>query len=313
MPQMQLTVHIGTTKTGSTSIQKFLSTNREGLRQKGVLVPASLGKVMHLRATLASLPPDASTDLMKMFGLVDAESHEAFRQMAVTDFRNDIAQAPDCREVVITSEHLHSRVTDGADIQRFKDLFCQDFSGVRIVVYIRPQLDQIISLYSTVLRERYAGTLEHFIKTRMAPRFRPYFDVKDVITRWSALFGDANVLVRPYKALPPAQGGVVADFCQILGFRHDDPAFSTPTDVNSSISTQGQELLRILNQGGGLEPAQKRKVVAWVEQNCSGKGEEPKLAQAQSFQAQFREGNDWVVQKYFPDHPEYLEPRWPQG
>lgn len=312
MPQMQLTVHIGTTKTGSTSIQKFLSTNREELQARGLCVPTSLGEVDHRKAAVSSLVYGQSIDLLERLNLNDRQSLETFRTETQQAFQAELCNNK-CEHVVITSEHLQSRCNRPENVALFRDLFAKSFTDARIVIYVRPQLDQLVSLYSTTLRNGFSETMAQHIDRHMRRAVSPYFDLKDVITRWSALFGDANVLVRPYKALPPAQGGVVADFCQILGFRHDDPAFSTPTDVNSSISTQGQELLRILNQGGGLEPAQKRKVVAWVEQNCSGKGEQPKLAQAQSFQAQFREGNDWVVQKYFPDHPEYLEPRWPQG
>ena len=41
-------LHIGTEKTGTTSIQKFLATNRTLLKANGVLYPLSPGKVNHI-------------------------------------------------------------------------------------------------------------------------------------------------------------------------------------------------------------------------------------------------------------------------
>lgn len=134
--------------------------------------------------------------------MTDAEQHAAFRENTSAAFREEIAGAPGCQEVVITAEQLHSRLPLPDYIQTFRDLFCRDFSTIRIVIYVRPQLDQIISLYSTMLRGGYAHSLGDFIKSRMQPIFRPYFDLRDVITRWADVFGRENVIVRPYKALP---------------------------------------------------------------------------------------------------------------
>ena len=103
---MNLTVHIGATKTGSSSIQAFLAANRAALRQAGILVPASLGGKLHLRATLAALPFGASADLASLFDMATPEAHAAFRQKTVADYRDEIARAPGCREVVITSRRV---------------------------------------------------------------------------------------------------------------------------------------------------------------------------------------------------------------
>ena len=307
---MNLTVHIGTTKTGSSSIQKFLSVNRVALRQAGILVPASLGEELHLKAPLASLPFGASPDLAGLFDMATPEAHAAFRRQTVAEYRNDIAQAPGCREVVITSEHLHSRVPKKADIVRFRELFCSGFSGVRIVLYIRPQLDQLVSLYSTVLRVGYKNSLDDFTKSRMKPAFRPYFNIRHIIRRWSEVLGEQNIIVRPYKAVS-RKDGTLGDFCDLLDLDLSDPQWQVPANTNTSISQAGQELLCMINQEKQVTPGLRRRVVGWVEKNSAGKGAQPSPELARAFQQGFDASNDWVIRTYFPDHPEYLEPRWP--
>ncbi|MDP0929554.1 hypothetical protein Q0601_20405 [Paracoccus onubensis] len=310
---MNLTVHIGTTKTGSSSIQRFLNCNSDQLRMKGILVPSSLGNIIHLNAVMASLPFGESMDLARVIKLTDARDHLAFRRNTIAAFQKELAASPDCREVVITAEYLHSRLPLRQHVQTFRDLFCRDFDKIRIVVYMRPQLDQIVSLYSTVLRSGYARPLNHFIRSRMSPAFRPYFDLRDVITRWGDVFGAENLVVRPYKAVS-GKLGTLGDFCEVLDLdlNPDSEEWRIGGQVNTSINVAGQELLLLLNQTGALDAAHRRQVVKWAELHCTGHGATPPPKLARAFQSQFDESNHWVTETYFPGHPEYLEPRWPE-
>ena len=62
---MKLTVHIGTTKTGSTSIQAFMRVNRKALAAKGISYPAMLGVQDHRNAAIAVLNFTQGQDLLK--------------------------------------------------------------------------------------------------------------------------------------------------------------------------------------------------------------------------------------------------------
>lgn len=307
---MKLTVHIGTTKTGSTSIQAFLASNRTQIAAQGVRYPAVLGSQHHIKATVSSLNFAQSRDLHTHQGVYSASDLVSFRAKVRSDYQKVIRSG--AKHIVISSEHLQSRCDQPENIERFQKFFATGFDAVNIVVYVRPQLDQLISLYSTTLRNGSSGTLIEHIN-RYEQRFS-YFDLQGLVQRWSAVFGEANIIVRPYKAVPPpSEGGVVADFCQLIGLDYADAAFHVPHQTNSSINAQGQELLRIVNSNEGLDSERRRQVIAWVEANCGGKGIEPDIARARTFQERFAEGNAWVTSRYFPDHPEYLEPKWPKA
>jgi hypothetical protein len=348
---MRLTVHIGTTKTGSTSIQAFLRTNRAALLSRGISVPESLGQQDHRHAALSCLNFGQSADLMARQGLTDAPALQAFRFQTRTAFRDEMAAARSqgVREVVITSEHLQSRCNEPRNVERFCRLFAEGFDEIRILAYVRPQLDQMISLHSTTLRNGFADTIEAHVERNMAPAFFRYYDLAGLLERWGGVFGSETLMVRPYKALPPQdQGGVVADFCALMGLRHDAEEFASPVEANTSINAQGQELLRLFNlesaAGHDLAPAlegwlarvrpeakpakalrriltapgltvkaRRARLIHWVEAQCSGRGAEIGLDLARRFQSQFDAGNAAVIARYFPDHPDYLEPRWPRA
>ncbi|WP_323716142.1 hypothetical protein [Paracoccus aminovorans] len=309
---MNLTVHIGTTKTGSSSIQRFLHRNRRALGGKGILVPSGLGLIVHFHAVLAALPFGQSPDLAQSIPLNDAQQHASFREHTCARFREEVAGAPGCHEVVITAEQLQSRLPLREHIQSFRELFCLGFDRTRIVVYVRPQLDQLISLYSTMLRGGYAYSLEDFIKTRLQPTFRPYFDLRDIILRWSDVFGAENVIVRPYKGIV-GDLGTLSDFSDLLRIDPRSEGLTIERQANTSINVAGQKLLLMLNQAGTLDAARRRQVVKWAETHCAGPGATPSLDLARAFQSSYDASNAWVVANYFPDHPEYLEPRWPKA
>lgn len=307
---MNLTVHIGTTKTGSTSIQAFLRTNRAAFAERGICIPASLGVQDHRRAAISALEAGQARDLMQRQGIKGEAALAEFRDKTRAAFRRELRRG--VQEVVITSEHLQSRCNRPENVARFAELFAEGFDRLRIVVYVRPQLDQLISLYSTTLRNGFSETMAEHVERHMTEQKFTYFDLQGIVIRWADVFGMENIDVRPYRALPPpTEGGVVADFCALLGQRHDDPAFTRPAEVNSSINAAGQELLRIVNGNGGIDQERRQQVIAWVEANCSGKGAVPTRAQAHAFQDRFREGNAWVAERFFPAHPDYLEPRYP--
>jgi len=247
---------------------------------------------------------------MSRLDIVDEETHKSFIGNTLKNFRRELMKRPN--EVVLTSEHFHSRCIAQENVNLFREKFAEGFNNVRVIVYVRPQLDQLVSLYSTTLRNGYSDSMSEHLERHMKSIYFPYFDLRGLIERWGRVFGLDCIEVRPYKALPSKEsGGVVADFCDLLNLKYDDPSFTSRSETNVSINAEGQDLLRILNEQDGIDRARRLKVISWLESHCSGKGATPELPCAKGFQSQFLDGNAWVAERFFPAHPEYLEPRWP--
>ena len=52
---MKLILHIGTAKTGTTTLQHWFASNRESLQVQGIYYPNSLGKVNHRKLSLFAI------------------------------------------------------------------------------------------------------------------------------------------------------------------------------------------------------------------------------------------------------------------
>lgn len=306
---MKLTVHIGTTKTGSTSIQAFLAQNRDALFAQGVLYPRDLGPQHHVNATVAALDHHKSPDLMRFCGIDGKRQHTAFRKQTARAFNQEIAQSSGVEHVIISSEHLHSRCVAPEAIRRFQSLFCQGFDQVEIVVYVRPQIDHMVSLFSTNLRHGFNGTLEDHITAMLAPKHTSYFNLQNVITRWSDVFGTDAVTVRPFAALNRETGGAISDFCALANIDTTDLDMTDVAASNAAINPKGQELLMILNARKGVPVQTRHHVVKWLEKEFKGSGIKPTPEMIETVQSQFIDSNAWVIETYFPDHPDYLAPR----
>ena len=64
---MELYLHIGTEKTGTTTIQSFLAANRDLLKRNRILYPRAPGEQNH-RALAAAAQDCARGDLWQLFG-----------------------------------------------------------------------------------------------------------------------------------------------------------------------------------------------------------------------------------------------------
>jgi hypothetical protein len=306
---MKLTVHIGSAKTGSTSVQAFLQTNQKLLGKKGVYMPKSFRFRNHTAAALACLPFERTRQLGRNFKLKTEAEFGTFQRDIVAGFNHELNALNDNAHVVITSEHLQSRLTKTHHVEAFRSLFASRFDTVEIVVYLRPQVEMLASLYSTLLKTGGKDTLDETLTRLTRGQYSAYYDFQALIKRWASVFGEEAMNVRAYAALDMANGGAVSDFCEVLGLPGNDPAYVAPEKTNTSISETAQAVLLRLNRTKRLKPKKRRRVVLWMEENAPGKAARLDTQSAALFHKKFKEGNQWVTETYFPGHPEYLTPR----
>lgn len=297
---MRTTLHIGSTKTGSTSIQDMLAANRDLLAQHRVLYPASLGATTHNVIPIYAGGTFRHSELHRKVGVFSREDYKTFTQTSPAAFRAEV-EAAGAEHIIISSEHMQSRLYKPAHFTRLRTLLEPALTGreVQIVVYLRPQIEHLISLYSTMLRHGYAGTVDDFIREHTDTPKRGYFDFKALIRRWRAAFPGAKVIVRPFEATTPLPHGSVSDFVQILGL--DKLPLRYLDRRNSSMGGWGAEALCRLNADYTDLPAEQRQVIrAWLRSDITDGGHvRPSPDLARRFQAQFEAGNDWIAKVYF--------------
>ena len=150
---MKAIVHIGTEKTGTSSIQLFLRRNRRALEARGYHFLQSAGKTNNW-ALPAYCTEQSRFDDFDRFPEVEAGmSLEAFRRDFIGRFEEELRSLPgNVHTVVISSEHFHSRLRTDKEMSNIRDLLSSYFDDIRIICYIREQAETCASWYSTSMK-----------------------------------------------------------------------------------------------------------------------------------------------------------------
>jgi hypothetical protein len=222
-------LHIGTEKTGSTSIQRFCQLNRRRLQKHDVYYPRSVGDESHHLLAGAFLPEARRHDFCPK---LDSEK-------ILKALKSEIQRAP-CSKILLSCEQLSSRF----DVEHIEALrqFLEDCGvEVQIMLYIREQDDFLISSYSTAVR----GRLKLPISIDMATKNQRRYNYLALLDRWSAQFPDIRV-----RVFEPAQligKDLMADFCYGLGFRLEHASFELLTRQNTALAPDLLEYKRLVN------------------------------------------------------------------
>jgi len=316
---MDLLLHIGTEKTGTKTIQRFLALNRDLLAGQGICVPRTLGEPNHRRLPAIACDLAYVDDYFQRLNLQDAAARRAAKDLWWASFTTEIARAAaapvPATRVIISCEQLQSRLTRPGEIARLQALLAPLFARITVLVYLREPLATAVSLYSTAVKggSDLAGP---------RPPGHPYFgnvvNHARTLQRWGEVFGVANL--QPRLFLPEAfrGGDLLTDF--IAAAALPPAAHLRPDPQNETLSGLGIELLRRVNQrlplfrpDGTLNPARGRITDPFQRHFSSGPRYVPAPALVAAYQAAFAASNDQVRRDWFPDRPGLFPATPPQA
>ncbi|MEJ0046387.1 MAG: hypothetical protein WDN04_09895 [Rhodospirillales bacterium] len=290
MPR-QLLLHIGVPKTGTTSIQRALSAERAALSRHGVCYLAGPGLPVPQFLHRAALAHGRRDTRMARF------RHELGRQLA--------AQPADVGTVLLSAEQCSLFLRSPAEIECLRAWLAPLFETIRIIIYLRRQDALASSLYAQMLRR---GVVEPPALDTGREELSALYDYATLLERWAAVFGRAALVPRIFERQSLPGGDVVQDFWQACGLAADLPERRAGTDINPSMSTQGQALLlevgRMLQAQGGTTPVRDAawtRLAAMVTELYPGRGWQPSRTEAASFMARYEAGNEAVRGTWFPD------------
>lgn len=236
-----LLLHIGTEKTGTTSIQEFLSFNRARLAESGILYPVCLGEKNHIKlAAYADREPwpFASVQL----GIDTHEKQQAFCLDLERQLQDELAKG-DYHHAIISNEHLHSNITSPEQIQSLQRLLVKFFSDIRVLVYFRRQDLMSVSLYSTALLVGFTPSRQ--LDLSAAKSY--YYDFNAIYQNWASCFGPEHLEARIFSRERLIAGNVIADFCAAAGLGEELKLVMTERK-NESLSLEAACLVLELNE-----------------------------------------------------------------
>jgi hypothetical protein len=231
-------LHIGAEKTATTSLQRFFKINARRLLEAGIWYPTDpalpycVGDA-HFSLAASLLP--ACPEFIPVSAYADR--HQLYGALA-----EGIEGSPAGR-VLLSDEHFSSRCSTAEATHSLRELLA-DFR-LRAVIYLRPQEEQVVSLFSMALRAGRAPAFPEFLRSRLTERSLLHYD-KMLAPWWDAL-GPENVIVRVFQTSRLRLGSVYRDFLGLLGLGDRDD-FEEPPRLNESMSREAADFLQLANR-----------------------------------------------------------------
>lgn len=295
----QLILHIGTHKTGTTSLQAFLRANRQAFAQQDIGIPYEdmayrvIDKDRNghflLRSVLDTLNPKRAYPEDERF---IAKGVSAFQESAEKHSR-----------VLLSDEALwyQGAVVKGFWPELKRQLEKLGVDQVKVVVYLRRQDQFIASLWNQFVKgaTREGRTLEVYAGKK---RSRLAMDYDRSIHQLETEFGSENIVVRRFDRNAFVNGDLYHDFCDAIGCPYTDEFVVPEVEANESLDSRFVEIKRLMNQSPRYQEGQNIfKGLLLAVQDASphkNKGSVLGGSAAAAIVARYDEGNRRIAHDY---------------
>lgn len=319
---MNAIIHMGMVKTGSTSIQEWLRSNRAALETERVCVydfndhlqgenrPRAL-----LHAIFWVAVHELGADERTAFYGRMPHRPEGWRRIYknyefLTDQIEKMSRGPG---LFIHSNEILSMCNEIQMIALDKYL-SRFFQQINYIVYIRNTVDWLVSQYSQRLQDPNLHFTQEYSKfmDRCMIDLVPHGPSTSMgyLFEWDKVLGDRLSV----KLLEPESGllvndDLIEDFASQIGV----PTFEKPDRMNESFAAEYIEYVRFLNHEfrDNLPREVREKAIGILKDASAGK---PKLAasdaEANSIQDIHREQEERIRKRFFPDRPTLFSPKF---
>lgn len=259
-----LYIHIGTSKTGTTTIQTYCGINREQLKSKGVLFPIM---PYHYDRITENRNGHFLYAMIYENGVRNKEKEEQVLKQEL-DYIVDCFK--DYDNVLLSEESIW-----WATATRKKGLwkYLQEHSQqnnyqVKIIVYLRRQDQFMMSRYNQILKTDTGGGTQRFYEyfKDMNGKYKCVMNYRQRLDYMAKFFPKENIVVKRFDRSYFYNGDLNADFLHILGVEIDDTFAELPKDENLGISVQSGELKRVLNRLGTMTFAENQKLLQMLNE-----------------------------------------------
>ena len=297
-------LHIGASKTGTSSIQRVLGARRAELARHGVLYPRSPGFANHamLPASLVPVEDLGHFNPAVWEGMTPPARLARFRR----EFEAEMRDMPaDTRLVVISAEQMGGLLDTRERIAALRDLLAPHVGAVTVILYLRRQDSHFASGYVQALR---VAAIAPPMLPRVGPEVLKHYDYAAQLDDWAAVFGDGAMRPRIFERESMRNGDAVDDFIATVGLPLEVPPDDADRQSNLSLSPAGIGLVRAVGEHMKASPAGlSASSVVWrrftqsVSEALPGGGWKPSEAEAAAFLARFEAVNEAVRRRWFPE------------
>jgi serine/threonine protein kinase len=301
---MNLILHIGIEKTGSSSIQAFLFENRKALENAGYGYIHTAGRVDHRDLAVAFMKHSRSDGYTRTHKIEGEEVRYAFCENVKKQLAGEVASLRNkgLHTCIISSEHLNSRFNDVIEIQGLASYLQSIFDDVHVVAYVRDQRKKFPSQFST--RIKTGGTLT--FRTAFNNYLSSNNDFYDMsFLRWEDSFGSEALCLQLFDRKCFYRSDLIQDFLKISSIELDQKDLKFfKSDANSALSRNACKILRMMNfllPGSGLRSVAVREILIKMLNHLPGKPWSLSSEQSELITKKYQDSNEEFRKKYFPD------------
>lgn len=300
-----LILHIGTPKTGTTSIQNFCGLNRERLDELGIHYP-----IMPYRYPRVNV--NRNGHFLVGAVKIDSEGHrdkEKEKEIFSQELKNLAKLFKEHNTIVLSEESIWMIAATrkkGLWKTLKKHSEKHDYQ-IKVIVYLRRQDQFLLSRYNQKLKTDVVASVRRFdryMKT-MNGRYKPTLFYRERLDDIAKFIPKENIIVRRFDRKYFYNGSLTDDFLHILGIEIDETFAPLEEKANVGISVQSGEIKRVLNRLKPISFTDNNKLIEILNE-CEellpeSNTELMSTEEVKTFMGQFIEGNESIVADYIGD------------
>jgi hypothetical protein len=297
-------LHIGSGKTGTSSIQYFLLQNRAQLAELGLLYPQTPGRARHTRLGLFIKPDDELAETPSWHRQKES-SPEEFRRVFRRRLFREIEETGLSR-VLFSDEALYAS-SDQA-LRRLSQFTHRIARSLRLVAYLRRQDDHLVSRYQQVVKVGETRRLTERLRLDLSDTYDYYARLRT----WERLLRPDAFAVRRFERDSLVEGSLYQDFLEAAGIDARADRLDQVEPRNESLDAEAVEFLRILNlhrvenEGAARGLTDNRKLVTRLADASTGPTLTLPDRSLDAFMARWKESNALVAREFLGDPNERL-------
>lgn len=271
----RLILHIGSQKTGSTSIQTFLTQHSDKMAAAGLsYVKAGRGPAAHNKLAFKR----------------DTDQFPVLMKRLVAEVEND----PDKTHVVSAEMLFTTRMA-----RSMAEYLPDDLRGeTQVIAYIRRQDKFLEAMYKQVVKTgRFKGTAQQYAQKREAALM-----YSKILGAYADGFGAENVKVLPYERPQFRDGDVILDMCDHLGMTNVTRDDLPEKFSNITLSREVSEMLGLISNTTDINIAELIRVIIRNEaEGAFYSGDSYSPLERREIADKYVEDNAFVRETYRPD------------
>ncbi len=299
-----LYIHIGTEKTGSTTIQKCLSINRTLLSENGISYLKSPGSENSRKLAAFCMDFNNVDDYIIDLGLTTIDERKKWKDEFIKALHFELNSFTSTTSTaIISSEHFHSRLRHVSEIITLKNTLSPYFNKIKICVYLRRQDQVAVGMFSTACK---SGVYLEDIFPKNITSSDHYYNYENLLDKWSSVFGKESIMIRIFDQKQFHKGDLLADFFDIIDIDLIKSNLVIPNNQNVSLSNQTQLIISRFNKYFpsykndkfySFNHTFKNGLIDNLEKKCIGNKTLPPRNEAQRFYKLFEISNSNLSKK----------------